>query len=175
MASRSIDPKRFALLLLLGLGSCAPSHAPPPSPAPPPVPARVPVSPPAGDWRDWPLTPGSWRYLPGAPVSTARYGDDQNPQFVVRCDAASRRVTLMRAGSSTDLVIITSARTARFPAGHIDEGGVAMTGVILSASDGFLDAMAFSRGRIGVTSEGLSNLAVPAWAEPARAIEDCRK
>lgn len=96
-------------------------------------------------------------------------------RFVVQCDAAARRVTLMRAGTATELVITTSSRAARFPAGHLEHEGVAMTGVILAANDGFLDVMAFSRGRIAVQSPGLPPLAIPAWAEPARAVEDCRK
>jgi len=81
----------------------------------------------------------------------------------------------MRAGTTTELAIIMSTRTARLPAGHIDDRGTAMSGVLLNASDRLLDEMLFSRGRIGVTSPGLPSLAIPAWAEPARAVEDCRK
>jgi hypothetical protein len=174
MASRSIDMRQLALCLLLALSACA---APPP-PAPPPAPPPPPPPPPqvhSGDWRDWPLTAGTWQYLPGAPVSSARYGDAQTAQFIVRCDATARRVTIMRAGSATELAITTSTRTARFPVGHIDERGAAMSGVILNATDAFLDELVFSRGRIAVESPGLASLAIPAWAEPARAIEDCRK
>lgn len=174
MASRSIDMRQLTLCLLLGLGAC--TTAPPPAaplapPAPPPPPPPV-VS---GDWRDWPLTPGSWQYLPGSPVSSARYGDARTAQFIVRCDAVARRVTIMRAGTAAEFTITTSSRTARFPAGHIDESGAAMSGVILNATDAFLDELVFSRGRIAVQSPGLVSLAIPAWAEPARAIEDCRK
>lgn len=174
MVSRSIEMRQLALLLLLGVSACA---APPP-PAPLPVPAPPP-SPPApvlsGNWRDWPITPGTWQYLPGAPISSARYGDGQTAHFIVRCDSATRRVTIMRSGSAAEFSITTSTRTARFPAGHIDESGGAMSGVILNATDAFLDELVFSRGRIAVQSPGLESLAIPAWAEPARAIEDCRK
>jgi hypothetical protein len=145
-------------------------------PVPPPTPAASQPAPAAsGDWRDWPIAPGTWRYIPGTPISEARYGDPQTSQFVVRCDAARRQVTIMRAGTTTELTIQASTRAARFPAGHIDDRGTAMSGVILSANDAFLDVMAFSRGRIAISSPGLAGLAVPAWAEPARAIEDCRK
>ena len=175
MAIFSIDLRRLALLMLpLAVVAC--TAAPPPPVAPPPPPPAPPVAPEhSSDWRDWPLTPGSWRYQPGTPVSAARYGDDAVSQFVVRCDAATRRVTLMRSGNTTELVITTSSRTARFPAGHIDDRGTAMSGVILNATDNFLDQMIFSRGRIAVASPGLPGLALPTWAEPARAIEDCRK
>ena len=50
-----------------------------------------------------------------------------------------------------------------------------MSAVILNAKDAFLDEMLFSRGRIAVASPGLPGLAIPTWAEPARAVEDCRK
>ena len=174
MASRSIDMRQLPLLLLLALSACAapPPPAPkaaPPAPPPPPGPVL------SGDWRDWPITPGTWQYLAGTPVSSARYGDAHETQFIIRCDAIARRVTLMRAGAATELAITTSSRTARFPAGHIDERGAVMSGVILNATDAFLDDLVFSRGRIAVQSLGLASLAIPAWAEPARAIEDCRK
>ena len=175
MASRSIDMKQFALWLLpLALNACTPAGAPPPAPVPPP-PAPPPAPALSSDWRDWPLTPGTWTYLPGVPVSSARYADGPVAQFVIQCDAAAKRVTIMRAGSAAELSIIMSTRTARLPAGHIDDQGAAMSGVILNATDHLLDEMVFSRGRIAVLSPGLPNLAIPAWAEPARAIEDCRK
>lgn len=176
MASFPTNPRRFApLLLTLVFSACAPTVAPAPEPVPPA--AAPPAPPPASsaDWRDWPLAPGTWRYIAGAPISEARYGTPQAAQFVVRCDASKRQVTLMRAGSTAELTVMASTRSARFPAGHIDDRGAVMSGVILSANDGFLDVMAFSRGRIAVTSPGLPGIALPAWAEPARAIEDCRK
>lgn len=176
MASRSIDIRRLALLLLpLALSACAPTRTSPPAAVPPPSPAPVQQPVHSGDWRDWPLTPGTWRYVPGTPISSARYAEGAAVRFVVQCDAASRRVTLMRAGPATEIVITTSTRAARFPAGHVEYEGAAMAGVILTANDGFLDVMAFSRGRIAVQSPGLPPLAIPTWAEPARAVEDCRK
>lgn len=163
------------MLLPLALSACAPTPAPP-RPAPlPPAPVAVVPPPPSGDWRDWPLTAGKWRYVAGNPVSSARYGDGTATQFALLCDASTRRVTIMRAGMTSELAITTSYRTSRFPAGHIDERGTAMSAVILNAKDAFLDEMLFSRGRIAVTSPGLPGLAIPTWAEPARAVEDCRK
>lgn len=177
MASRPIDIRQLALLLLpLALSSCTTTSTAPPAPVPasvaPPPPAAVAHS---GDWRDWPLTAGTWRYVLDTPVSTARYGTAQASQFVVQCDATKRQVTIMRAGTATQIEIIASSRSARFPAGHLDDRGTAMSAVVLSASDSFLDVIAFSRGRIAVRSPGLADLAIPAWAEPARAVEDCRK
>lgn len=177
MAFRSIDIRPLAALLSLALGGCAATISAPPAPVPPPAPPTPAPAPAAqgGDWRDWPLTPGTWRYVPGTPVSAARYGDGQTAQLVVQCDATKRQVTIMRAGSSGEIEILASTRSARFPTGHIMDRGATMSAVILSANDAFLDVMAFSRGRIAIRSPGLPDLAVPAWAEPARAIEDCRK
>jgi len=176
MAFRPIEKKRLALLLALALSACTTTEVPPPAPLPPPAaPAAPPPVAHSGDWRDWPITPGSWRYVPGGALSSARYGEGAGAQFVVQCDAAKRQVTIMRAGAAGQMEIMTSTRSARFPAGHMIDHGVAMSAVTLNAADGFLDLMAFSRGRIGVRSPGLADLAIPAWAEPARAIEDCRK
>lgn len=163
------------MLLSLALSACAPTPTPQRPAPPPPAPAVVAPPPLSADWRDWPLTPGTWRYVPGNPTSAARYGDGSATQFAVLCDMTTGRVTIMRAGTTSELAITTSYRTARFPAGHVDERGAAMSAVILNAKDAFLDEMLFSRGRIAVASPGLSSLAIPTWAEPARAVEDCRK
>jgi hypothetical protein len=47
-------------------------------------------------------------------------------------------------------------------------------GAPLPAADPLFDQMAFSRGRFTIAAEGLPMLVIPAWPEPARAIEDCR-
>jgi hypothetical protein len=44
----------------------------------------------------------------------------------------------------------------------------------LAAYDTLNDAMAYSRGRVGVTIKGQTPLTVPPWEEVARVIEDCR-
>ncbi len=175
MLSRSTLRRLAPFLLPLALSACSSTPAPAPAPPPPAIPAPAPAPVVSGDWRDWPITPGSWSYMAGMPVSSARYGDATAALFIVRCDAAARQVTIMRAGTATTIAITTSTRTARFAAGHLEDGGTAMTATILSANDAFLDELAFSRGRIAVTSPGLPSLAIPAWAEPVRAVEDCRK
>lgn len=142
-------------------------------------PAPAPVVPPptaqATDWRDMPLAAGTWTYVDGSAVSEARYGVTGAPAVVVRCDKAKRQVAIMRGGIGRELVLTTSSGSERFAAGQIDEAGVAMTGAIFAAVDPVLDRMAFSRGRFALALPGLVPLAVPAWAEPARTIEDCRK
>jgi hypothetical protein len=44
----------------------------------------------------------------------------------------------------------------------------------LGAYDPLLDAIASSRGRIGISTSGLAALVVPPWSEVGRVIEDCR-
>lgn len=172
-------PSAAAAVALAVLSSCAADGPARPEGSPPP-PAPVTAPEPAvqarpADWRDWPITPGRWQYRPGTPISSAAYEDGQAPSFVVQCDSGQHRVTIMRQGTTAEMTISTSSRTARFPTGHVELEGRAMSAVILNANDAFLDAMAFSRGRLGIAAPGLDPLAIPAWAEPARVVEDCRK
>lgn len=157
------------------LSGCA---TPPPSkPAPPPPVAAVPPPPPrSADWRDTPLAPGAWRYVPGGAMSSARYGREGMPaDLILRCDKGTRQIALLRQGVATEFSITTSAGVERRPAGRIDEAGGAMTGIVFNAGDPLLDRILFSRGRFAVAAPELPMLVVPAWAEPARAVEDCRK
>ena len=54
-------------------------------------------------------------------------------------------------------------------------GAPAHAGAALAATDPWLDAMAFSRGRFTVGVAGLDLLVIPAWPELARVVEDCRR
>ena len=82
----------------------------------------------------------------------------------MRCDSATRRITLTRPGATGALTITTSYAPITWPTSP----------VALAASDPALDRIAFSRGRFTVESAGTARLVLPAWAEPARVIEDCR-
>lgn len=167
-----------ALLCLVLLAACTPIPRPVSAPAivAPPPPGPQPAALHTGDWRDIPLAAGTWRYADGPATSAARYGQDGLPaQIVVRCDKANRQIAIMRQGSTSELVITTSSGTERFAAGRMEDGGVAMSGALFDANNPLLDRIAFSRGRFVLAGAGLAMLAVPAWAEPARTIEDCRK
>jgi hypothetical protein len=163
---------RAGLFAALGgfalLAGCAPRPEPRPIPAPaaplPPAPVPVPPPPPAAqDWRDIPLTPGEWRYAAQASLVQARFGAE-GAGFVIRCDLANRQLALVREGAGGAITIRTSFGARGFPA----------AGASLAASDPFLDALAFSRGRFTVEVAGLPDLVLPAWPEPARVVEDCR-
>jgi hypothetical protein len=129
----------------------------------------MPEAPPApDDWRDAPLSPGEWT-IAGA---TASFGPAGQPAFAIRCEGAGRIGIARRASaaSATALTLRTSTGVRSLPARS--EGGALVA--TLAASDPFLDAMVFSRGRFTVEAAGLPPLILPAWPEPARVLEDCR-
>ncbi|PCD02619.1 hypothetical protein COC42_14580 [Sphingomonas spermidinifaciens] len=165
----------LAVLPLLAISGCvapsrplpSPPPAPRPTPAPVPVPAPPPPPPASSDWRDWPLTPGNWRYAAVPGGSVARFGAGV---ATLSCDRTSASVTLTFQGSGTRAVVRTSS-TARTLALTPGTGGVS---VRLPARDGLLDAMGFSRGRFVVEGVSPRPLVIPAWPEILRVAEDCR-
>jgi hypothetical protein len=176
--------RRLILLApaLLLAGCVAPRQAPPPRPAPTPPPPQpaLPAAPPQEDWRDVPLTPGTWAWH-GAPgqASIAQFlVPGQQATFAMRCDFATRTVRFSRAGSVTAqaaaMKITSSFSAFTLPAAN---GGGQPSAIVAqtSARDPHLDQMAFSRGRFTVDIAGLPQLVLPAWPETARVIEDCRK
>ena len=120
----------------------------------------------AVDWRISAVTPGSWTYRVSPGGAEALFGDMGGPQLVIRCALASRQVTIVAPGGagSIPLRIMTTSVERVLPAGDM-----------LGAFDPLLDAIAFSRGRFAVRAEGSAVLIIPAWPEPARIVEDCRK
>jgi hypothetical protein len=158
--------RAFALqVLLLAAGCTAPTAGPRHAavvspPAPPPT---LVVPPAQTDWRDLPLTPGSWRYAAAPGGSVARYGTGDTPVLVMRCDLSARAVRLELPGTTGPLTVRTSSSTRTLPPGGA-----------LASRDPFLDEIAFSRGRFSVAAAAAATLYLPAWAEPARVVEDCR-
>ena len=106
-----------------------------------------------------PLAPGQWSYLSTATGSEARY----DRYLAIRCDRATRTVTIMRPGAASSVMTVATSSVTR----SIPVGGR------LLANDPLLDAIAFSRGRFLVAGGG-ETLAIPSWPEAARSIEDCR-
>ena len=139
-------------------------------------PAPLPLPPPrVTDWRDVPTTPGTWRYRRDARGSLALFGTaGSDALMTLRCDPVARRVYLSRAGgSAAPLTIRTSSVTRAFPV-QPTGGTPPYVAVALSPGDPILDAIGFSRGRFVVEQAGSATLAIPAWAEIERVIEDCR-
>jgi hypothetical protein len=171
----------IALLVLASgavLTACVPQPAaPPPAPPPAPVsrPAPPPVMPASSDWRDWPLTPGTWSYQRDARGSVASFGPvGSDARMMLRCDAGRRQIFLSVAGSiPAPLTIRTSSLSRSVPVKPTG-GTPPYVAAALAPRDGLLDAMGFSRGRFVVQQSGGPTLVVPAWAEIERVTEDCR-
>lgn len=166
----------------------------PPLPQAPP-PARPPRPRPATDWRDAPLTPGTWQWAMEGTRSVARYGGGA---LILSCERNAGTVTLLRPGSlappasaglpgapeaaapatapapaSVPITILTSTMT-RPANGEAVAGPPPFIALPVAARDPLLDALAFSRGRFAIETAGLPTLYVPSWPEVSRVVEDCR-
>jgi hypothetical protein len=133
---------------------------------------------PASDnWMDAPRTPGDWRYEVGAGGPLAVYiGAGGKGDFVMSCDRSARAIGLWRAGTSLSPRIMTirsETATRSFRVVQAEDTNPYLTASI-AANDPLLDAMALSKGRFAVETEGLPTLYLPSWAEVTRVIEDCR-
>src|SRR3954469_20723696 len=118
---------------------------------------------------------GSWIYSTTASGSEASFVNaSAMPQLTLRCTRATRRVTIAKpaSGAAPLLNVWTSAQTRALLASF--NPATQRLSADVMAYDPLLDAIAFSRGRFGVSVSGTTPLVVPAWAEVARVIEDCR-
>ncbi len=152
----------IAASLLLAACAEKPTPAPQPIPAPAPFPAIGPPPvqrAPAPDWRDVDLTAGIWFY----DGTSARFLTSGQGAFALRCDKSARRIYLEREGSAGEMTIRTTEGERHF----------ADVRSPLPVGDPFLDSIVFSRGRFLVETAA-GTMLIPAWPEPARALEDCR-
>jgi hypothetical protein len=181
---------RFGLFTtLLLLGGCA-GAIPEPKPQPMDGPALKPrpvVQPvvlttaprpiqPEGHWTEWPLAPGNWVYSRDSRGSIGYFGETgKNALVTLRCDKARNRIYLSRSGelAQPQMQVKTSSTSKTLTAASAG-GTPPYVAAELSTLDPILDAMAYSRGRFTVEAGGLQPLAIPAWAEISRIIEDCR-
>jgi hypothetical protein len=118
---------------------------------------------------------GNWSYSTVTAGSEATFANTAaQPQLTIACSRATRQVVISRpaTGAAPFLSIWTSAQTRSLPATY--NPATARFSATVAAYDPFLDAMVFSRGRIAVSVSGQAALIVPAWAELARVVEDCR-
>jgi hypothetical protein len=118
---------------------------------------------------------GSWVYAQTANGSEASFlNASALPQLTIRCTRATRRITIAKPASAAApfLTVWTSAQTRALPASF--NPATTRISADVTAYDPLLDAIVFSRGRFGVSVSGTMPLVVPAWAEVARVIEDCR-
>lgn len=166
---------------LVAAGACVPQADPPPPPQPQPRPVQpasrpAPPQPAPADWRDIPLSQGDWYYNNQPNGSQALFGPaNSEAAFVVRCDRARRQIVLSREGATSGnaMTIRTTSGARTYPL-SVQTEPLQYVFATTGASDPFLDEMVFSRGRFTVQVPGTPMLALPAWPEPARVIEDCR-
>lgn len=169
----------FAAVSLLVVSACVPRPQPTPPVQTRPTPAPAPAQPPApvvSSWLDAPQTPGDWNLQLGSGFTMAAFGETASaPRFALRCNLATRQVSLVRAGpaAAQTIRIITETRNAALPA-QLAPGAVPALVAMVAGSDRLLDAMALSKGRFAVEVPGTPTLYLPSWAEVTRVIEDCR-
>ena len=152
----------LALLAASSLPAQTPIQTAAPAPAAPDLANALPLA-------------GTWTYASVTGGSEATFRDAAaRPQLIVHCTRAVRQVTIAKpaTGAAPFLLLWTSSLSRSLPASFNPTTG--RLSATLGAYDPLLDAFAFSRGRVGVTVSGLPPLVVPAWAEVARVIEDCR-
>lgn len=172
-----------ALALTFATTACVP--APEPAPAPSPTPAARPSPAPAPvvrgpeyeNYLDAPQTPGDWSYSRGSSETFAIFrSPDASPLAILRCDLRARRVGLGRYdnASSNRTMRIRTETLSRL----VDLRPVESTRPLLASDfgsvDPMLDAIAITKGRFAMETEGLPTLYLPAWPEISRVIEDCR-
>jgi len=119
--------------------------------------------------------PGRWSWTPTADGSEATFLDPAGrAQLWLHCSRGASAFTIARpaSGAAPYLAVWTSAATRNLLASYNPATG--RITAQLSAADPLLDALAFSRGRIGVGISGIPLLVAPAWPEIARVVEDCR-
>ena len=118
---------------------------------------------------------GSWTYSAASDGSEAIFANAaSSPQLWVHCIRATRKVSIAKPATAASpfINVWTSAQSRSVPASFNPATG--RLTIELDANDTLLDALSNSRGRIGFTAGSEPSLVVPAWAEPARVIEDCR-
>ena len=118
---------------------------------------------------------GRWTYAAVTGGSEATFGNASAlPQLTVRCTRATRRVAISKpaSGAAPSLQIWSDSLARSVPASFNPQ--TARLTADLAAFDPLLDALAFGRGRVGITVTGTPALVLPAHPEIARVVEDCR-
>jgi hypothetical protein len=179
---------RFSTMMVTALlASCvsppeASSSKSQPQPTTKPVVAvaapAAPVARPAGDWIDWPITPGDWVYRQDDRGSIALFGTKgQDALVTLRCDRMRKRVYLARANDvqqGNHQFVLRTSSVMRQLAGVPTGGTPPYDATEILPSDTILDAITYTRGRIALESSGQTTLVIPSWSEIARVVEDCR-
>ena len=118
---------------------------------------------------------GRWTYAATSTGTEATFVNSSAlAQLAIRCTRTTRRVAIAKpANAAAPFLAIWTDSAARNVSASFNPQTGRLTAE-LATYDPLLDALAFSRGRIGVAVSGGPTLVVPAFPEVARVIEDCR-
>ena len=118
---------------------------------------------------------GNWSYSSAADGSEAKFSDTSgNSQLWVHCTRATRRVTIAKpATAAAPFLNVWTSSLTRSVAASFNPATARLT-IDLGADDPLFDAIASSRGRVGVSVGTQPALVFPPWPEAARVVEDCR-
>ena len=118
---------------------------------------------------------GTWAYRAIAGGSESDFIDASAAvRFKIRCDRGARKVSISRMevpAATSSLSVWTTTMSRSVPARFLPTRELVAD---VSATDPLLDAIAFSRGRLATAAAGAPMVAVPAWPEIDRVVEDCR-
>ena len=122
-----------------------------------------------------PSISGSWAYRSTATGSDAAFMDGSAVRrMVIACTSANRVVTIsMTSTTAAPSINIYTSESSRALAARFEPRTFQLSADV-AARDSLLDSIAFSRGRLALAIAGSAPLVVPAWAEAARVVEDCR-
>ena len=118
---------------------------------------------------------GNWSYGATKDGSEATFANASGfAQLTVHCTRATRRVSIAKpATAAAPFIAVWTSSLERNVASSFNPATGKLT-IELDANDPLLDALSNSRGRVGFTVAPQPSLVVPAWAEAARVVEDCR-
>jgi len=117
---------------------------------------------------------GTWIYSTTADGSEAVFPNGASPQLWVHCTRAIRHVTISKSTTTAaPLLSVWTSSLTKDVASSFNPATGRLT-IELTNYDPLLDAISNSRGRIGFAVGPQPPLVVPAWAEAAHVIEDCR-
>lgn len=177
----------LTLLSALAIAGCAPSSETQPvsTPTPTAVQPRAPAAaPPApivqqprfDNYLDAPQTIGNWNYQRTNSGTQAIFRRGSTTHFAFNCHRSAGQIGFMRMspGGGNRAMLIRTETAARQFIAQPSQTGQNVIAARVPANDPFLDAMAITKGRVAIETEGMQTLYLPAWPELSRVIEDCR-
>lgn len=140
------------------------------------------------NYLDAPQTLGNWRYARSGRITQAVFSAGATTHLAFTCLGHTQQIRIMREAPEREArgeaqreqyqgqrrMQITTETGEKTLAAHPMPSQPHVVAADIAVSDPFLDAMAITKGRFAVETEGMDTLYLPAWAEVSRVIEDCR-